>query len=689
MRDKPTSQDERQATPVDVLLLAPSDFDLGVLAEIEALGEIRLHRTHNGEEALVLAARPDMALVLSVVAPSDPRGAALIRLVGTTTSDAILPVVFLVTDAKDVEVLHNVAAGAPVDYLLRPLDVVPLRAKIKLYARLRDQQRLIQRQADAIAKESENRFRVMADTAPVYLWMAGTEALCNFFNQSWLAFTGRTMEQELGYGWAEGVHPEDFQHAVDAYMQAFNRREPFTIEYRLRRADGEYRWILDNGVPRFLLGGEFAGYIGSCIDITDRKEVEKERELRLEMEQVARAEAERLRRQAEEASRLKDEFLMTVSHELRTPLNAILGWSSLLVSGDLEPGEDREALATIHRNAEAQLHLINDLLDISRVIVGKLKIERRPVELSPIVKEALEAVRLAVEAKKLSLDFVDDSKGHAVLGDARRLKQVVWNLLANAVKFTPKGGCITIQLQRQRSYAEIMVKDTGIGIEKDFLPYVFDRFRQAEGHTRRQHGGLGLGLAIVRHLIEMHGGQVIATSQGVGKGACFVARLPLLVAAASSEDSEGQMPAAGASETRSARLAGVHVLLVDDDPDALNLVGRVLKHQGAEVRTTSSAREAMELFRQFPPEVLVSDIGMPGMDGHDLVAWLRALGSELSSVPALALTAHGYDEDIQRALDAGFQAHLTKPANPEQIIATVARLVQRGDDGPLQARQVH
>jgi len=980
------------------------------------------------------------------------------------------------------------------------------------------------KQVEEELRENERRFRTMADTTPVMLWLSGADGLYNFFNQSWLDFTGRTMEQEIGYGWAENVHPDDLRRCLDSYVSALEKREAFTIEYQLRRSDGEYRWALSNGVPRYTKEGEFFGFAGSCVDIADRKkaeealhslasivessedaiigkrldgiivswndaaeriygytadeikgkhisilgaddnaaeltsildtvkqgeaiphletvrktkdgrvidvaltispihdeagnvtgastiarditnrkraeeeraqlamQVENERQrldnvianvpgvvweswgepdqssqrtdfvsdyvekmlgytieewlskpnfwlsivhpedaqraaeeaaaiyasgrggtsrfrwiakdrravwveaqsvvvcddsgspigmrgvtmditerkraedaqrflaeasgllansldyettlgsvaklavpnladwcivhtvedndrvhqvavvhsdpakeqaarslqerypvdpratigvpnvlrtgraefypvvnqdrltLVAKNKEIARALAElglkscmivplvarnrtlgtitlataesnryydandlalaeeaahrialavdnaRLyreaqhavtaredalrvrddllsrehtaREEAESANRAKDEFLATVSHELRTPLNAILGWAHMLRTNKLDSVTQNRALETIERNAKSQAQLIEDILDVSRIVAGKLNLEVRPVEISILVDAAIDAVRPAADAKGITLEAVLDPRTGPVLGDANRLQQVIWNLAANAVKFTGKGGTVQVRLQRSGSYVEIVVSDTGQGIDTDFLPYVFERFRQADATSTRSHGGLGLGLAIVRHLVEMHGGAVFADSPGVGKGATFTVRLPLLMAHA--DQRSAGMPqlssGANASPESSTRLEGVHVMIVDDEADTREMLRLLMRQLGAEVRACGSSEEALSILSEWNPDVIVSDIEMPDEDGYELIRKVRRLEANSGGrkVPAVALTAYGRVEDRVRALSAGYQIHIAKPAEPNELALVIASLTAR------------
>jgi PAS domain S-box-containing protein len=985
------------------------------------------------------------------------------------------------------------------------------------------------KEAERALREEEERFRTIADTTPVMLWLSGPDGLCNFFNQSWLDFTGRTMEQEIGYGWADNIHPDDLRRCLDVYMSALEKRTGFISEYHLRRFDGEYRWVLSSGAPRYTKDREFAGFTGSCIDIADRKQaeeaahslalivessedaiiskrldgsivswnaaaermygytsdeargknicilapderrdevteifeelkrggsiphletvrrtkdgrlidvaltisptrdeagqltgastiarditdrkradqerglmaaqIENERQRlnnvmanvpgvvweawgepdqasqridfvseyvekmlgystdewlstpnfwlsivhpddagraaeeaaaifatrkggtsrfrwlakdgravwveaqsvvvcddsenpigmrgvtmditerkraedaqrflaeasgllagsldyeitlgsvaklavpnladwcivhiigangrlrqlavvhsdpakeqaarklqerypvnpdraigvpnvlrtgrpefypvvnqeRLEMvarnqevasvlrelnlkscmivplvarnrtlgtitlataesnryydandlklaedlahrialavdnarlyreaqdavtarEDALRIRDELLKREhlareeAETANRSKDEFLATVSHELRTPLNAILGWAHMLRSNRLDDTTQIRALETIERNAKSQAQLIEDILDVSRIVTGKLRLDVRPVVLDAVVDAAIEAVRPAADAKEIRIDNILDPSAGPVSGDPNRLQQVIWNLVANAVKFTGRGGRVQVHLQRVASSIEITVRDTGQGISAEFLPYVFDRFRQADATSTRRHGGLGLGLAIVRHLVEMHGGTVEATSPGETLGATFTVKLPPIVTRVSRRDHELPLPApvATISLEPSARLDGVRVMVVDDESDTREMLRIMIGQLGAEVKACSSSEEAMRLFSQWKPDVILSDIEMPDEDGYELIRKVRR--SEANGgrkVPAIALTAYGRVEDRLRALSAGYQMHIAKPAEPAEIAAVIASLAARSASGPV------
>jgi PAS domain S-box-containing protein len=403
-----------------------------------------------------------------------------------------------------------------------------------------------------------------------------------------------------------------------------------------------------------LLGG-FLGVGSQVGQFMERIRIEHEREHLLESEQAAR-------RDAESANRAKDEFLATLSHELRTPLNAIVGWAHLLKVGQLDEAQRARAVDVIDRNAKVQSQIVADVLDVSRIVMGKLRLDVRPVPLATVVEEALDTLRPAAAAKEIQLEATLTG-GERVSGDPDRLQQVVWNLISNAIKFTPSGGSVRVRLRRADGHVDIVVEDTGAGIRPDFLPHVFERFRQSDSSSTRAHGGLGLGLALVRHLVELHGGTVSAESRGEGRGATFTVRLPLMLAEAP--------PAVD--------LRGLRVLVVDADGEARELVATALRHVGAQVRTAANVMEALADVDQHPPAVIVSDVEMAGEDGYQFIRRLRALDPEHGgTIPAAALTAHAQPDEVRRALEAGFQRHLAKPSAPDEIARAVAALARTG-----------
>ncbi|HWS53923.1 MAG TPA: ATP-binding protein [Pyrinomonadaceae bacterium] len=425
-------------------------------------------------------------------------------------------------------------------------------------------------------------------------------------------------------------------------------------------------------------GGSVIGTVTVIEDVTERvaREAALQDEVDARTQALAREKA--AREEAEEANHLKDEFLATVSHELRTPLTSILGWSNMLLAGSLGDEARGRALEIIHRNAQSQNQLISDLLDVSRIISGKLRLDLRTVELPPIIEAAVEATRPAAEAKGVRLTTSLDPRAGPISGDADRLQQVVWNLLTNAIKFTPEGGRVEIASEVADSRVQITVRDSGMGINPEFLPYIFDRFRQANPGTNRVHGGMGLGLSIVRQLVELHGGTVRAKSEGEGRGATFVVSLPFVAREDELKPAE-RRPAAVAPEIECPpALQGLRVLVVDDEADTRDMLRAVLEHCNAEVLTAGSASEALEAVAHLRPDVLISDLGMPGDDGFALIARVRALPpARGGQIPAAALTAYVRAEDRVKVLRSGFQLHVPKPVEPAELVAVVAHLAGR------------
>jgi signal transduction histidine kinase len=508
---------------------------------------------------------------------------------------------------------------------------------------------------------------------------------------------------------------EEHSELAAADVLGRNLLEVYT-ELEKRRLDRHYKWVLE-GQTRILsqrlhghllplptdaslsgfsemqqtarispLMDEEGGVIGTLTiieDVTERVAREAELQAQVDARTQALAREKAAREEAEEANHLKDEFLATVSHELRTPLTAILGWSNMLLSGGLSGEAHDRALETIHRNAQAQNQLISDLLDVSRIISGKLRLDLRTVELPPIIESAVEATRPAAEAKGVRLTTALNRRAGPIEGDADRLQQVIWNLLTNAIKFTPAGGQILVKLDSSGPHVEITVRDSGIGIHPEFLPHIFDRFRQADPGTNRLHGGMGLGLSIVRQLVELHGGTVRAESEGEGKGATFVVSLPF-VNFKGAERPERPAIAAGLHlEVKCPpSLQGLRVLVVDDEADAREMIRAVLEHCKMEVITAGSATEALESIINLRPDVLITDLGMPEEDGYTLIAKVRALPPERGGqIPAAALTAYVRGEDRKRVLRAGFQLHVPKPFEPAELVTVVAHLAGRLNEG--------
>ncbi|MBC5795856.1 PAS domain S-box protein [Sphaerospermopsis sp. LEGE 00249] len=531
-----------------------------------------------------------------------------------------------------------------------------------------------QKQAENALKQSEEKFRKLTEKVRVIPWEADPKT-GNF------TYIGLQTEEILGYSltdcysdnfWEEHIHPEDKEWAVKYCLMSSQTEENYEFEYRMLAADGRVVWLYD--IVNVVRSKDGAKQIhGFMIDITERKQAEQEREQILAREKAARTEAEA-------ANRIKDEFLATLSHELRTPLNAMLGWTQLLRSRKFDEATTARALETIDRNSRSLAQLIEDVLDVSRIIRGKLRLNMSSVEIVPVIEAAIDTVRPAADAKHICIESEFDPAVGVVIGDANRLQQIVWNLLSNAVKFTPKGGKVEVKIQRIKSRVQIQVSDNGAGIATEFLPHVFERFCQADSSTTRSHGGLGLGLAIVRHLVELHGGTVFATSPGLEQGATFIVNLPMK-AVINEDDTPKSQPFLTNSESVNYQLSileNVRVLVVDDEADTRNLLTTILGQYGAQVTAVASTQEAMTALSQFHPDILISDIGMPEEDGYTLIRKVRSLPSnEGGKIPAVALTAYARSEDRTQALLAGFQLHIPKPVNPGELAAVVANLAGR------------
>ncbi|HZH04544.1 MAG TPA: ATP-binding protein, partial [Myxococcaceae bacterium] len=540
------------------------------------------------------------------------------------------------------------------------------------------------RRSEEVERE---RLRSLLSRAPVAMSvMSGPDLVFELANNHYARMVGRSADALLGlpfraafpelppdahvFAVMEGVYASGKAFSAEEYRVPLDRRGDGT------REDAYFQFVSE---PMHDDAGRVSSILSVAVDVTPQVEARRrlealaqERERLLTREKEARAEAE-------EANRLKDEFLATMSHELRTPLTAILGWIQVLRTRTLPAGKQERALETVERNARAQKQLIEDLLDVSRILSGKLGLEIGPVRVSEVVDEALESVRPAAEAKGIRLQAALDSTG-TVMGDPRRVQQIVWNLLSNAVKFTPKGGRVQVLVERGESSVELTVADTGQGIDPTFLPHVFERFRQQEGGTTRGAGGLGLGLAIVRHLVELHGGTVAVQSEGKGQGSTFTVRLPVSVALRR----DVEVPLALRESARMGafecppQLDGVHVLVVDDEEDARELVRTLLEGCRARVTTAASAQEGLTLLHSERPDLLVSDVGMPGEDGYAFIGQVRALGSKQGGeTPAVALTAYARAEDRTRVLLAGFSTHVPKPVEPLELLAVLASLVGR------------
>jgi PAS domain S-box-containing protein len=647
---------------------------LALEAILAPLGE-ELVGVTSGEDALRQLLEGEFALILMDVQMPGMDGIETAAVIKQRERNRSTPIIFLTAIAKDPSFIFKGYSQGAVDYLLKPFDPEILRTKVSVFVDLWKRGELIKRQAAMLRaqelrdleRRSEVRFHGLTDSMPQCVWAARRNGEIHYCNRVWREYAGPS----AGISFFGGVPEEELPAVRAAWAAAIRGGRGLEREQRLRRHDGELRWHLCRVVPERDEHGSIVSWIATATDIDHQKRVEEAHAALLLREQEARA-------QLEAANRSKDEFLATVSHELRTPLNAILGWTRMLQTGAVGGGDRlQRALETIERNARVQTQLVEDILDVSRIIAGKLRVQVRHIDLRTVIHSAVDAVRPAAEAKQLELALDLHDEASDFHGDPDRLQQVVWNLLSNAIKFTPGKGKVTVELFRSNGHVEIAVSDTGMGIAPDFLPHVFDRFRQADSSITRMQGGLGLGLAIVRHLVEVHGGTVQAESEGEGKGARFTVRLPVREVQAQPEEDAAAKGNTAAPEPVApiapTSLRGLRILVVDDDADAREMLGVMLGNYGAEVTVARSVDEALDLISRQAPDILVSDIGLPSEDGYALIRRIRG-SPETARLPALALTAYATVADHRRALEAGFQRHVSKPVDPAELAGLVATM---------------
>ncbi|MEH2463382.1 hybrid sensor histidine kinase/response regulator [Nostoc sp.] len=697
---------------------------LALEAILEKLGE-NLVRATSGEEALRCLLNQDYAVILLDVQMPGMDGFETATLIRNRGRSRHTPIIFLTAFSSSDQMLFKGYALGAVDYLLKPLDPNILTSKVTVFVELFKKTEAVKQQAAQLVavngelRQSEERLRSLSTCSPVGIFEIDTEGGCRYTNPRYQTICGLKAAESLEKRWLESVHPEDRERAVTSWSDYIREGRNYSEEFRFQTAQGIVRWVQVRSSPMLSGQGELLGYVGTLEDITERKQAEEVR-AQVIREQTARQEAEA-------ANRMKDEFLAVLSHELRTPLTSMLGWSKILRSKKLDEKATSRALEAIERNAMSQMQLIEDILDVSRIIRGQLRLNVSAVNLISVMEAALEAVRPLAEPKDIKLNTVLDTSVGSVYGDPARLQQVVWNLLTNAIKFTPKGGRVEVRLsayfgssisdfpaeryangfaqsndfglgsdsenldssntdegsnpkfkiQNSKSqYAQIQVIDTGIGISSEFLPKVFDRFRQADSTTTRSHNGLGLGLAIVRHLVELHKGTIFAQSPGTEKGATFTVRLPLLQ---DNRANRGNREATGeiSSPVASVPLTGLRVLVVDDQADTRNFLSFMFEEYGAIATAVASVDEALAVIEQAKADILISDIGMSEQDGYTLIRKLRSLEPEKGGrIPAIALTAYTREEDRLEALRAGFQQHLSKPIDPTKLIAMVVNVLK-------------
>ena len=646
--------------PVTILVVDDNPATLYSTARVLRSAGWTVLEASTGEAGLAIAASRELSLVVLDINLPDIDGFEICRRLRADKFTAATPVVHLsasfVNDNDKVQGLEGGAVG----YLTHPVEPPVLIATIRAFLRTR--------RAEMDMRKSEAKFRAVFDNAINGISLMTEDLLFLDANPAMCALLGEA-SQDIIMRPLSNYIPAEFREESGRIIEALNNDGVWHGVMPVRHANGAaiyLEWNMSvHSVPGIRLS--------IVTDISQRLEIEREREALLMRERAARADAER-------ANQLKDEFLAMVSHELRTPLNAIVGWSELLKRGDLEKSDFDSGLAIIERNAKAQADLINDLLDISRITSGKLHLDIELVNAGAMVEAAVSAVMPAADAKHIRIIKTLNPDIGVIKGDFSRLQQVVWNLLTNAVKFTGVGGEIEIILRQVGADVEIIVRDTGQGIGRELLPHIFERFRQGDSSTIRGHRGLGLGLAIAKHLVEMHGGSIRAESEGEGKGALFTVTMPAV-------EEKCKLPSLAKPiwetphVTPSAELRGIRILVVDDDSDARLVVQRLLTASAAQISEAASAAEALATIDQFRPHVLITDIGMPELDGYDFIRELRARGYSPETLPAIALTAFAYSGDRERALLEGFQAHVAKPVNIAELIHIVAALAER--DGVL------
>lgn len=663
---------------VNILIVDDHPENLLALEAILDSLKANLVRANSGEQALRCLLNQDFAVILLDVQMPGMDGFETATLIRQREKSRHTPIIFLTAFSKSDDLKTKGYATGAVDYLLKPIQPEILISKVAVFIDLFRKTAKIERQAaqlklaNAELRESEQRFRCLSASSPIGIFLTDVAGNCTYTNPRCQTICGLALEGNLQENLLAIVHLEDRDRVATNWLTCLEDKCECANEFRLQipQHTGTCdRWVNLRSSPMLSEQGKIIGYVGTVEDITQRKQAE-EQSAQLLRAQVAK-------QQAEEANQMKDEFLATLSHELRTPLNSILGWSRLLRTREFDSNTTNRALETIERNAKMQAQLIEDILDVSRIIRGKLNLVLRPVQLQTAIATAIDTVRLAAEAKSIQIETLvnnadlshTSSSAILVAGDFDRLQQVFWNLLTNAIKFTPSGGKVEVQLSTAGTYAEIKVIDSGIGISPEFLPCIFERFRQADGTTTRAYGGLGLGLAIVRHLVEQHGGTVEASSIGTDRGSTFTVKLPLVQA-------KNQLAAPRKEEVvASTRLENLQILVVDDEIDVRELLSVVLAEYGAQVIAVGSAQEAMHVLEQLKPDVLISDIGMPNEDGYTLLAKVRELEAKRGGqIPALALTAYARQEDCSEALLSGFQKHLSKPFDTNELILAVAKL---------------
>lgn len=632
-----------------------------------------IHQASSGKEGLSKYEELHPDCVLLDYALPDTTGVEVLEQIKEKRGAELCPVIMLTGTGSEEIAVQAMKRGA-LDYLLKSNTSPEYLRRTVSNALEKKRLQLESLETEAKLRETNALQKAILDSAPNIVISTSPDGTILTFNKS--------AEKNLGYPVKEIIHKStpliflDRKEISDRLGVISDKEEetfePF-IEKMQQSASSENEWtLLRRDGSSFIANltltkiyndkDEFNGYLFVAEDITERKLAEQEREKLLEREKELREESER-------TNQLKDEFLATLSHELRSPMNVIMGWTNILRAGDMSAESVERAVEVIHRNVQTQNRLIEDILDVSRIITGKMTLETKPVELTNVIEAALEVARPAAIAKHITINTSFDNDSNFVSGDSNRLQQIIWNVVNNAVKFTPSGGRVDVTLNQTDHHAEVEIKDSGEGIAQEFLPFVFERFRQADGKHNRKHGGLGLGLAIVRHLTEMHGGTVAAHSDGEGLGATFKINLPLL--------SSGHKHTSQEEQISFDALAGIKVLVVDDEEDARELIYTLIKAFGADVTSATNAKEALAALSNANYDILISDIGMPVTDGYSLIKQIRASSEKhIKNIPAIAVTAYASRTDEARAIREGFQSHISKPIDMDSLVSTILLLTK-------------
>jgi PAS domain S-box-containing protein len=671
---QPQESDVRRAR----ILLADDNADMRDYVQRLLATKYDVEAAADGEAALELARTHAFDLVLTDVMMPQLDGFGLLRALRSDERTQTIPVILLSARAGEESRVEGMGAGAD-DYLVKPFSARELLARVEAHLNLQR----ARAEADQAVRHRTAQFETLLNEAPLGVYLIDADFRIREVNPTALPVFG-DIPDLIGSDFDEVMHrlwtKEYADELVSIFRHTLETGEPYVaperIEERIDRCVTEYYEWQVNRIP--LPNGSY-GVVCYFRDVSAQVLA------RLELKELMMSE-QKARASAEVANRVKDDFLAVLSHELRTPLNAIVGWTHLLKKGKLNDVERERGIDAIDRNAAAQREIIDELLDVSRIITGKLKLDAKPLELAGVIDAAIEGVRPAAEAKGVAIETAIDREAGLISGEALRLQQVIWNLLSNAIKFTPKNGRVTVESRVVDRNLEVVVSDTGEGIDSAFLPYIFDRFRQADSSAKRMHGGLGLGLSIVRSLVEMHGGRVSAESDGQGKGATFRLSFPIIAfsepeTAATNllrQDKQANDKRDGvAAEPDANLLAGLRVLTVDDQQDTRELIMLALTRFGAEVRTSNSASMALETIREWRPDVIVSDIGLPEMDGYDLLRRLRESEAADKRIPAIAVTGYAGAVDESKAIKAGYELHFSKPIELNELATAIARLSRK------------